>query len=216
MARNDSGTSTSTGTASAASGLRIVPANEASWEDLELILGKARCHGGACYCQRFKAGGAAWEPAYDEARAFRLRGQTSCGDPESEATSGLVAYADDEPAGWCNVEPRTAFPGLPASRVAWKARGEDKDDAGVWAVTCFITRTEFRRTGITHALAAAAVEFARERGARALEAYPMVTEPGKEITWGELHVGSRGAFADAGFREVAHPTPRRVVMRIDF
>jgi hypothetical protein len=37
-----------------------------------------------------------------------------------------------------------------------------------------------------------------------------------EITWGELHVGSRGIFANAGMREVAAPTKRRVVMRIDF
>ena len=66
------------------------------------------------------------------------------------------------------------------------------------------------------ALAAAAVEFARERRARALEAYPMLTEPGAEITWGELHVGSRNAFAQAGLAEVAHPTKRRYVMRIDF
>ena len=34
--------------------------------------------------------------------------------------------------------------------------------------------------------------------------------------WGELNVGSRGIFADAGFTEVSHPTLRRVVMRIDF
>jgi hypothetical protein len=29
-------------------------------------------------------------------------------------------------------------------------------------------------------------------------------------------VGNRGVFAAAGFREVARPTRRRVVMRIDF
>jgi hypothetical protein len=57
---------------------------------------------------------------------------------------------------------------------------------------------------------------ARERGARALEGYPMLTGPGEEITWGELHVGSRSIFAAAGFAEVSRPTPRRFVMRIDF
>jgi hypothetical protein len=44
----------------------------------------------------------------------------------------------------------------------------------------------------------------------------MITEPGQEITWGELHVGSRSIFAAAGFAEVSRPTLRRVVMRIDF
>jgi hypothetical protein len=44
----------------------------------------------------------------------------------------------------------------------------------------------------------------------------MITEPFKEITWGELHVGSHWAFVDAGFTEVNRPSLRRVVMRIDF
>ena len=37
----------------------------------------------------------------------------------------------------------------------------------------------------------------------------MVTEPGVEITWGELHVGAVQAFAAAGFREVSAPTQAR-------
>ncbi len=44
----------------------------------------------------------------------------------------------------------------------------------------------------------------------------MITERDKEITWGELHVGSRNVFVEAGFTEVSHPTKRRLVMRIDF
>jgi hypothetical protein len=59
-----------------------------------------------------------------------------------------------------------------------------------------------------------AVDFARQRGA--LEGYRMITQPGQEITWDELRVGSRGIFAGAGLAEVSHPTLRRVVMRIDF
>jgi hypothetical protein len=44
----------------------------------------------------------------------------------------------------------------------------------------------------------------------------MITQPGKEITWGELNVGARQVFEEAGFTEVSHPTLRRVVMRVDF
>ena len=98
----------------------------------------------------------------------------------------------------------------------WTRRAEEKDDDSVWAVTCLITRAGFRRLGISRELIRAAVDFARERGARALEGYPMITEPGQNVPWGELHVGSRSSFADAGFTEVSHPTVRRVVMRIDF
>jgi hypothetical protein len=44
----------------------------------------------------------------------------------------------------------------------------------------------------------------------------MIAQPGEEVTWGELHVGSRSVLVAAGFEEVSHPTRRRVVMRIDF
>ena len=195
--------------------LTIVPANEASWEDLQAVLG-TRGYAAACQCQRFKIGPAGWTPVPLYERAFQLRIQTNCGNPKSETTSGLVAYLDEEPVGWCAIEPRTAYPRLPPQRVVMKARGEDPDDESIWAVTCFATRAGYRRRGIMRALTHATVAFARERGARALEAYPMITHPGEEITWGEVHVGSRGDFANAGFTEVSHPTRRRVVMRIDF
>jgi GNAT superfamily N-acetyltransferase len=195
--------------------LSVVPANEASWEDLQAIFG-TRGYTASCQCQRFKIGPFGWTSADTEERAWRLRVETGCGHPDAGKTSGLVAYLDGEPVGWCAVEPRTAYPRLPPRRVVWTARGEDKNDKSVWAVTCFATRAGFRRRGVSRALARAAVDFARERGARALEGYPMVTEPGQEVTWGELHVGSRSIFAAAGFAEVSRPTLRRVVMRIDF
>jgi GNAT superfamily N-acetyltransferase len=97
-----------------------------------------------------------------------------------------------------------------------EGREEDKADDTVWAVTCFVTRAGYRTRGVAYALARATVDFARERGARALEGYPMLTTPGQDITWGDVHVGSRSIFDAEGFAQVSHPTPRRVVMRIDF
>jgi GNAT superfamily N-acetyltransferase len=79
-----------------------------------------------------------------------------------------------------------------------------------------VVRKSYRGQGLTYPLAAATIEYARSQGASALEAYPMVTTPGKEITWGELHVGARQVFAEAGFVEVTQPTLRRRVMRVDF
>jgi GNAT superfamily N-acetyltransferase len=193
--------------------VRIVPANEASWEDLQAVLGTRGYHG--CWCQRFKIQGRDWDSdAVPVARrAHRLREQTRCGQPEADTTSGLVAYLDGQPVGWCAVEPRSVYVRL--GRVPWAGRAEDKTDDSVWAVTCFATRTGYRRRGISRALARAAVDFARERGARALEGYPMITE-GQNFLVEELHVGSRSSFAAAGFTEVSHPSLRRIVMRIDF
>ena len=194
--------------------ITVVPANAASWADLQAIFG-TRGPASRCQCQRFKlARGESFAAFPAEERAHRLRDQTDCGHPEVTATSGLVAYLDGEPVGWCAVEPRTAYEGLLRNnRVPWEGRAEDKADDSVWAVTCLFTRVGFRKRGVSRALARAAVDFAREQGARAIEGYPMTT---KNVILEELHVGTAGVFADAGFTEVSRPTLRRVVMRIDF
>ena len=195
--------------------LTVVPANRASWEDLQAILG-ARGYAARCQCQWFKTPGYWRGTAGRDAREEQFREQTACGKPRARTTSGLVAYLDGEPVGWCAVEPRPAYLRILGMKGQWKGRNEDKADDGVWAVTCFITRMGYRRRGVTYALARAAVDFARERGARAIEGYPMITRPDYEITWGDLHVGSHRVFAEAGFIEVTHPSLRRLVMRVDF
>src|SRR3954454_8215168 len=193
--------------------ISIVPANEASWQDLQTIFG-TRGDAAGCQCQRYKLG---WtvrhEMALDELR-FRLHDQTDCGHPESGTTSGIVAYVDGEPAAWCAIEPRPNYPYL--TRTVWGGRNEDPHDESVWSVTCFVVRVGYRRRGITYELAKASIDLARSHGARALEAYPMITIPEQEITWGELHVGAVKVFAAAGFREIRHPSKRRYIMRIDF
>lgn len=195
--------------------ISVVPANEASWDDLKAVFG-TRGEPAGCQCQWFKTTPADWRSTPVDERTWRLREQTGCDHPGARTTSGLVAYFDGDPAGWCAVESRSVYVHLLGSRVVWSGRDEDPADDGVWAVTCFVTRTGFRRRGVSRALACATVDFARERGARAIEGYPMIAPAGQEITWGELFVGSRSIFADAGFAEVSRPTRRRVVMRIDF
>jgi GNAT superfamily N-acetyltransferase len=192
----------------------VVPANEATWEDLQAIFG-ARGPASRCQCQRYRlASQESFAAVPTEVRADRLRRQTECGHPDADTTSGLVAYSADEPVGWCAVAPRASYAGLArAYKVPWLGRTEDPTDESVWAVTCLLTRAGFRRRGISRSLAEAAVIFARGRGARALEAYPMTTTA--SITE-ELHVGTYDTFAAAGLCEVSRPTPRRAVMRIDF
>ena len=194
--------------------ISVVPANEASCDDLRTIFG-VRGPATRCHCQRYKLRPRESFGSFPaEERAFRLRQQTDCGHPESDTTSGLVAYLGAEPVGWCAVEPRPAYLGLVrVFRVPWDGRDEDKTDESVWAVTCLLTRAGFRKRGVSRALAKAAVDFARERGARALEAYPMIS---KNAMLEELHVGTESGYADAGFIEVARPSLRRAVVRIDF
>jgi GNAT superfamily N-acetyltransferase len=199
---------------SAGEGISVVPANQAGWADLQRIF-TARGAGSRCQCQRYKLNRRESFGGFPvEERMDRLRQQTDCDAPGSEATSGLVAYVDGEPVGWCAVEPRTAYQGLLRNnRVPWQGRSEDKADDTVWAVTCFLVRAGFRRRGVSRALVRGAVDFARERGARALEGYPMTRT---DVITEELHVGIRSIFEAAGFTEVGTPTVRRTVMRVDF
>ena len=52
----------------------------------------------------------------------------------------------------------------------------------------------------------------RERGARAIEAYPITTT---NVIDEELHVGTVSVFAGAGLTEIGRPTRRRMVMRLE-
>jgi GNAT superfamily N-acetyltransferase len=194
--------------------ISVVPANEASWDDLQAVLGSRRASFG-CQCQRYKLRPReAFANFPREERADRLRAQTCAGDAAAEGTSGLVAYLDGEPVGWCAVEPRSSYGGLVRNnRVPWEGRTEDRADESVWAVTCFVTRAGFGKRGVSRALVRAAVEHARRSGARAVEGYPMTTTAALAE---ELHVGLETVFLEAGFREVSRPGRRRVVLRIDF
>jgi GNAT superfamily N-acetyltransferase len=189
--------------------LTIVPANQAAWEDLQAVFGTTG-DPGRCWCQRFRMlPKESWASEGPEELAARLRDQTACGNRKARETSGLVAYLDGEPVGWCAVAPRADHPRLLRDyRVPWLGRNEDKADTTVWAVTCFVTRVGYRRRGISRALASAAVGFARERGARAVEGYPDFVDGGS--------VGTLAMFTDAGFAEVSRPGKRRAVMRVDF
>lgn len=191
--------------------LRIVPANESGCDDLQIIFG-GRGPGHRCQCQRYRlAPGESFANLPLEERTDRLRDQTDCGSPGADRSSGLVAYLDGEPVGWCAVAPRPSYPGLVrVYRVPWEGRDEDRTDAGVWALTCLFTRAGFRKRGISKALAVAAVGFARDRGASALEGYPMVHSAAISE---ELHVGTVATFTAAGFTEISRPSPRRAVMR---
>ncbi len=151
--------------------LTIVPANEASWADVDAVFGTAD-YCGRCRCQALKVVPWIWRDSTFEQRVTAQLEQTACGEPNARSTSGLIAYLDGRPVGWVAVEPRTAFPKLRTSRIPWKGRDEDKDDDGVWAVTCLVVRRGFRGRGLTYPLAAATIEFAGHRGARGARGLP--------------------------------------------
>jgi ribosomal protein S18 acetylase RimI-like enzyme len=192
--------------------LRIVPANAASADDLETVFG-GRGDPATCRCQWFKMPVKEFGVTDPAELTRRLVEQSACGHPHADSTAGLVAYLDGEPVGWCAVEPRTAYSRLRSARTPWVGREEDRDDPSVWSITCFVVRVGFRRRGIARALARAAVDRARDRGARAVEGYPRAADGTAASSSASLYVGTESIFAAAGMETVARPTANRVVMR---
>ena len=109
---------------------------------------------------------------------------------------GVLAYDGDEVVGWAAVAPRaqTVFANSRTIPVI--------DDLEVWSVWCIRVRPGHRGRGISHALLAGAVDFARKQGAPAIEGYP-VDNQGKKVDLTMAYVGTRGLFEKAGFKKVA-------------
>jgi GNAT superfamily N-acetyltransferase len=118
---------------------------------------------------------------------------------------GLLALRDKVAVGWCRVAPRQAMPALERS---WRIRSVD--DVPVWVFACFYVRKGHRGQGVTSALIAAGVDFARSAGAPAVEAYPLDGSVSPSATG----TGYASTFAAAGFVEVARRSPERPIMRL--
>ncbi len=184
----------------------VQPVSEATFGDVQTVFG-TKGQAAHCQCQGYRLG---WHDQHSDnvqGRRELLRDQVIEGH-------GLLAYLDGEPVGWCSVAPRRDYGYL--RQTTWKGRTENKADPGIWAVTCLVVRAGFRRRGISRALVAGTVDLAREGGARIVEAYPMKPAPGKDVTWGELHVGKLSSFLAAGFQVVHEPSLRRAVVRYEF
>lgn len=81
--------------------------------------------------------------------------------------TGLLAYADGKPIGWCNYGETTHLSGV-MTRFGLEAADQD----GVGSVACFVISSRYRGHGVASRLLDSAVERLRAKGLRAVEAYP--------------------------------------------
>ena len=168
--------------------IRVVPATPDRWDDVVTLLGGASDKG--CWCQAprgFDTG-----PLRHERREL-LRAQLA-----DDVPPGMLAYLDDEVAGWCGFGVRGSLPRLDHSRTIPAV-----DERPVWAILCLNIRVGYRRRGVARALVEGVVDYARERGAPGVEAYPVDPEGGRVNT----SFGFVGLHADvraAGLPARAH------------
>ena len=118
----------------------------------------------------------------------------------------MIAYVDGIPAGWATVAPRAEYIRLATSKILAPV-----DDQEVWSIPCFFIHRNFRRLGMTSRLINAAENFARDHGARILEAYPY--EPEGKANALSIYTGVSSTFLKLGFTEVARRSASRPIMR---
>lgn len=178
------------------------------FDDVATLVGPKNPSSNVCFCLSYRIGSKENVALKGSARADRVR-ELCRQDPPP----GVVAYLDDEPVGWAAVHPRreTSF--------ARNRLIPHIDDLDVWSLWCFRVRPGYRKQGISHALIDGAVAYARERGASAIEGYP-VDNGGEKVNPTMAYVGTRGLFESAGFVKAADTGSvldgfPRVLMRLD-
>jgi GNAT superfamily N-acetyltransferase len=179
--------------------LKICPLTPKLWPALKRLFGeKGACNG--CWCMYWRIGNA-YRKRPPEMNRAAFKEIVKRGPPP-----GLLAFDGDLAVGWCQLTPRDALPWLDHP-----TRLRRVDDLPVWSISCFYVRKGYRKHGITAALIAAALKTAKNKGAPALEAYPL----DGDLTPSASGTGYASTFARAGFKAVARRAPPRPIMRYD-
>lgn len=186
--------------------IEVRPATE--FDDVATLVGPKNPTSQSCFCLSYRLSGKESRALQGAARAERVR-ELCHQDPPP----GVIAYQDDEPVGWAALHPRrdTSFA---TNRLIPRV-----DELDVWSLWCFRVRPGHRKQGIAHALIDGAVAYARERGAPAVEGYP-VDNRGARVDLTMAYVGTRVLFERAGFTKAADTGSvlngfPRVLMRLD-
>lgn len=119
---------------------------------------------------------------------------------------GLIGYRDGVPVAWVSLAPREDYSKLSRSPVM-----KPVDDRPVWSIVCFFVDGAARGRGLSERMLRAAVDYARSRGARLLEAYPVDKDERSHPD--SMFFGAKSMYDRAGFREAARRRPTRPVMR---
>jgi len=100
--------------------------------------------------------------------------------------------------GWVSLGLRADFERIVRSKVI-----PTIDDRPVWSIVCFAVSASARGRGVARTLLEGAIAYARDRGAEALEAYPVVIEDGEGIQAESAFTGTLPMFEKLGFTIVA-------------
>ena len=92
--------------------VRVRPASAQLWDDVATVFG-TRGDPARCWCQWFRMRNDGWKVATTASNRAALRAQLDAAADRRSGDSpppGVLAYADDEPVGWCAIAPRATTP----------------------------------------------------------------------------------------------------------
>jgi len=185
--------------------IEICPLTPDRWADVAALLGE----GGdpkQCFCMYWRVRSSGWRVGDAAESRDRMHALV---DEERDPAPGLLAYRDGRVVGWVSLAPREDYDRLVHSRVRPKL-----DDVPVWCVVCFVVSKTARGEGLTSRLLDAATDYARERGAPALEAYPVDSDE-RRVPPALAYTGLLSTFAAAGFEVVRGiDSPQSTVQRV--
>jgi GNAT superfamily N-acetyltransferase len=149
-----------------------------------------------CWCTYFRVRGRDWTNSTAADNRTVLRAAAVEGKRDGHAP-GLVGYDEGVAVGWVSLGPREDYERLAFSKVLAPV-----DDVPVWSIVCFVVGRKSRGQGVAVALLDAAIDYARDRGATALEGYPVDIAEGHRIPSASAYQGTLRMFKRAGFKVV--------------
>lgn len=183
--------------------MKVVELTAETWPALETLFSANKTVGG-CWCVWFMRPHAEVQACWGADNKAFLHEQV-----RAKAPLGLLAVDDDVPIGWVAIAPRSTYPRLDRTKLTASGGGPE-----TWSVTCFFVHPTARRRGLAGTLLDAAMDFARERGASAVEAFPVDPE-GARLNSGGIYHGTLAMFLAAGFDLVERRGTRRALVRKD-
>ena len=183
--------------------LKFEPLTTSTWKQFETLMGeKGGC--GNCWCMYFRLPYKEFQENKPDGNKKMMRHLVNKGKPQ-----GLIASTDQEPIGWIAMAPREDYMKLEKARVFKRF-----DDKPVWSITCFFIKKQFRHMGLSRQLIKGAVDFAKRKKIKTLEAYPAIPYDEK-VPHAFLWVGVLSSFINNGFKIVKQQSKSRAMVRIE-
>ena len=187
--------------------IEVHPATLDRFDDVATMLGPKNPTSSVCWCLSHRVDARSNRSLVGPERGEYVRGL--CG---RDVAPGVLAYDGPEVVGWAAVAPRSELPFARSTKIP------HVDDLPVWSVWCIRVRPGRRGRGISPAVLAGAVDYARAMGAPAVEGYP-VDNAGQRVDLTMAYVGTRAVFERVGFTKAADTAAvsggfPRVVMRM--